>query len=179
MAWAAVGARGSSSSKAAGTTLGVSIASLTIPVGSILVAACVSDNFSTSQADTTDHSVGDSKGNTWIRLKEYTNSSGSAKDGITSSLWASQITTALLIAVDSVTLTLSGDGYARALGLYEYSVAGGNTFEVSDSYSGPRSGTVATYSISGLTSAEYLWLAVDGMEGPTGDTYTQDPDYVF
>lgn len=176
MAWGGGTERGNANSKTSGTTVSVS-PTAAIAVDRILVAYCVADNISTAEGDSTDHTVTDSQANTWTRLKESTNAAA-AGAAVTASLWVTKITTQIE-TTNTVTLTLSAAVTAKAIGLIEFTVGAGNTWTklaetagfVDTNTAGP------SRSHSGLANAEHLFLSLDGIEGGTGMTYTQDADY--
>lgn len=167
MAWAFVAHRGSANNKVAGTTISVS-PSANLDVGDIIVVRCVSDDSATNNG----HTVSDSKGNVWTLLRQQFSPGTDA----TSSLWASKLTASIL-TTDTITLTLTDSVSAKAVGIEEFSVAVGNTFSLIGGNSVNFSTATPTITLSGLPAATHLWLGSIGIEGPNGDTYTQDADY--
>lgn len=181
MAWTFLGHRGSATSK------GAFIGSLsvnptaTIPVGAILVVRVSTDNFQGEAGiDPTHFSVTDSKGNVYTKIQEFTRSPGGAnQDGVTGSLWAGEIATALTTA-DTVTINfLFIASWTSVIALEEFSVASGNTFAVVGSTSTRGTGTTPSATLSGLAAGfSYLFLGHIAIEGPNGDAFTQDADYL-
>lgn len=178
MSWASVAGRGGANTKTAGTQVSGS-PSGNIVVGAVCFVGCITNNFGTSDGNTSEHSITDTDGNVWTKLHEYTNAEGAAAAGVTVSVFATKVT-AQIDTTDSITLTCANSVTAKAICFWEASVAGGMTFQVAGT---PQNGDVTANAIgpsmviSGLGSAEYLFLAMDGLEGPSTDTYTRDADY--
>src|SRR3990167_4652154 len=108
------GHRGNAQEKVADTSLALTVANATIPAGSLVFFRAVTDNYSTTTEETINHSVSDSQGNTWTRIKEHTYSPiGNAADGVTVSLWYSILSTGLTSGSDTVTLTTGSNATAK------------------------------------------------------------------
>ena len=148
-------------------------------VGKILIVRCMSDNAdATHDADASLHSsVTDSRGNTYTKAKEWQFGTGGAGAGVTVSLWYCKVATALL-ENDLITLTLAISVTAKAIGATQFSITGASV-SLAGASGVVGTGTTPSVTLSGLPSAEYLWLGVTGREGPTGDTVTADADYGF
>lgn len=172
MSWTWQANRGSNNNKAAGTTLEVTLTG-TVAAGRVLIVSFVSDNQGTTQGDTTSVTCTDDQGNTYTRLFEYTKTAGSAADGVTLAAFYSVITTQLTTS-DTVNLSFN-NVIAKSASLEEWSIAG--TLTVKGSNTSGGTGTSPTVTLGSLASAEYLWIGAVGIEGPNGDTYTQDSDY--
>ncbi len=170
-----VGAVGSAQNKTAGSSIVVN-PTATLDVGDIIFARCVSDNLGTTTADSTEHTVTDSKGNTWIRDKERRFSAGAADDGVVISLWRCKITTQIL-TTDTVTLTLTSSRTSKGIDLHKWTVDAGNSLAVRAVVASNGTGTAVSIGVTGLTSTvTYGFLGTLGAEGPTSDTFTSDPD---
>lgn len=180
MSWAFVAHRGSAQNKVAASSISMN-PTANINVGEICVVRVVADNYSGASAVTNWHSVSDNKGNSWTKIREHTISSGgAANDGVTASLFISRIT-AQILTTDAITAAFNQSGFsfsppAKAIGAAIFS-NGGGTISVVGANSAIGTGTAPSVTLSGLTSAEYLWLGHVGIEGPNGDTFTQDGDY--
>jgi len=178
MAWTYVMATISAQNKVSSTTLsGYPFANL--PVGAIIAVQCSTDNPAGPEGETNYHSLSDSKGNTWTKIREQTRSpAGSAADGVTSSLWISQLTTEILTS-DTITLTVSTAVTAKTMSAHEFSAGAGNTWSVAGQNAAVGNTATPSVTISGLPSQEYLFLGQIGIEGPEADTFTDDPDYLW
>jgi hypothetical protein len=160
-----VGNRGTATSKTSGTTLTATV-SANVAAGDILIVIIAKDNTGTTDGDFAEVSgVSDSKGNTYTKAKEFTNGQGGAGSGATVSVWFSKITTALG-TTDTVTASFASAITAKAMTLAEFSVAAGATLQVaaSGATAGDAVSTLST-SITGLASAQYLFIAGDAYEG--------------
>lgn len=183
MSWTRNGLRGSVAAAAAGTTVGFTVGTANITVGEIAFFAVTTSNLSTTTGVTNDHlSVTDTSvggPNTWIKLGEYTYSpTAAANDGLTVSLWMTKVAFQLTSGSRSVTATLSGSVENRCAGLAAFSASSGNTPALAAAVQFVTgSSTSPSATLSGLVSAEYLFYAVLGTEGPDGDTFTNDADY--
>ncbi|MEM2107835.1 MAG: hypothetical protein QXL10_00925 [Candidatus Bathyarchaeia archaeon] len=176
MGWSFIAHRGSANNKTSGTSISVS-PNAAISAGRVLVVRCVSDNSGTTSGQSSEHtSVSDSKGNTYTKIREQRYSAGAAADGVVGSLWISRLTTALGTS-DTITLTLGAAVTAKAIGLEEYSITGVGVSVAGANGNSQAATTAPTCTLSGLTSAEYLWLGHVGIEGPNTDAFTQDSDY--
>lgn len=175
MAWAFVAHRGSASNKVSGAVLTVN-PTATLAVGAVVVAVCVADNIATVGGVSQTHVVADFKGNLWRKVREHTNA-GVAGAAITVSVWATQITTALL-TTDQIVLGLSAATTAKAIGLYEYSVGAGSAVVFAGANSSEQDATSSpTVTLNSLPNRSYALFGVVAREADTAGTYTQDVDY--
>jgi len=175
MAWAFVAHRGSANAKASATTISVSPTAALAVDSIIIVRGCTDNGSGDVGGESNRHSVSDSKGNTWTKIREH-NSGGGAASGVIGSLFISKITTQIE-TTDTVTLTIDIAVSARAVGLEEFSVAAGKTYSVIGVNGANGSSTAPTVTLSGLAAATHLFLGAVCIEGPNGDTFTQDADY--
>jgi hypothetical protein len=90
MAFTDVTARGSTSTTSNGTTLELR-PSANLTVGKLAVVCAVTDNYHTSDGASTEHALSDDQSNTWVKVGEYTDTDGSAADGVTISMFLSVI----------------------------------------------------------------------------------------
>lgn len=173
MAWAFVAHRGAGTNKAGAGTISVNpLANLV--VGAIIILRGVSDNISGNGAST-DHGFSDSKGNSWTRIIEHTRSPGGVgNDGVTLSLWISQIT----IQINTTdTITFTWPGTAAGMSIMELSVGAGNGYSIAGSAAATGTSGTPSVTLSGLSSTTYEWIGSLGVEGPNTDAFTQDVDY--
>jgi hypothetical protein len=171
MAFSAVTFRGGQVSNANGTTVSVS-PNANVVVGEILFAVAGSDNDATTDGQTTLHSISDSKGNTWTKVREQTETDGAANDGSTASIWWTKVETEITTG-DTVTLTLGVSKSDKCIGLLEVTVGAGNVVAVEQVGVGQNS---LTATVTGMTSREYLLVGWGVAEGEDS-TKTPDADY--
>lgn len=175
MAFGARSARGTQGERASDTSHVVTVANGNVTVGSILVSTWVTDNLATVDGTSNNHSqVVDSKGNTWTKAWERTESSGAAADGLCVSQWFTKVTTQLVSGTDTVTLTTSAAVTSKAVGLFQTSVGAGNTMQLESVGFGHDA---ASASLAGLTNTEKLLVGVHAGENEDV-TITEDADYV-
>jgi hypothetical protein len=162
--------------KTSGTTHGRTYAS-TVVVGTVVIVEWVTDNFSTSAGDTTEHSsVTDTQGNTYTKLFERTTTAGVAGDGVTRSVWITQITTQVTTA-DTATLTIANAVTAKVVRGLGRTVTGGNTWQNDGVTHATGSDTAPTVTSATLSSIERLWVGLVGWEGISTNFSTEDADY--
>jgi hypothetical protein len=166
--------RGSSQLAASSTTQTISPSSA-IVVDRIAWVSVAADNISTSDGDTTDHSISDTDSHTWSKVFEHTNTeAGAGADGVTVSLWLTKVTSEIGTG-DTVTCTYGSAVTDGVMFIGEFQVGAGLSFVVGsvdhDLQEGAGSAT-----LSGMTSREYLLFGTLGREGETASV-TEDGDY--
>lgn len=180
MPLAFVAARGTAQLKSATTTLSVA-PTATIAAGRIVVATCASDNTSTTDGETSEHTVTDTKSNVWTKGREQCESGGAASAGITISKWVCSATNELS-TTDSVILTLAASHLSKVIGIEEWSLSAGATVSIIGVNGTSNSTSAApTITLAALPAGvEYAFLAAAGREGggaaPGG--LSIDPDYL-
>ena len=175
MSIAFVAHRGNANTKIAGMTLGIN-PNLTIPAGALLIVRCVSTNDAgAANGDSVQHSVTDSQGNIYTRLKEF--AENTAADKLIVSVFASQIASALTTG-DTVTLTTPTET-VRIIALEEFSSDPGEILFLEATAAVSASTKTPSVSVAGLDNIEHLFGAVVGAVGPPdqGGAYIQDSDY--
>ncbi len=177
MAWTFTASRGTAGNNTDATTMAMS-PSAAIPVDAIAVVVLSTDNQATTDGNSNEHSsVADTDSHTWTKLYEWTETSGSADDGVTTSLWATKVTSEIGTG-DTVTVTLATSAQASAMGIAEFAVAAGKTFSAVDQEGhGLPEDDAVTVTISGLSSGARLWLAAVGLEARPNRYGTEDADY--
>ena len=177
MAWAFVAHRGNALTKVSGATLAVN-PTATLVVGAVVIVRCAADNLAAASGETTEHSVADSKGNTWTKMREHCSAGGGAALGVTISTFVSQITVELLTS-DTITLTVTSAVSAKVIAIEEFSIGAGNTVTVTADEGGIEGGGANNYSISlsGLASTEYLFFGHVGFEASNIADHVLDTDY--
>jgi hypothetical protein len=184
MAWSHLGNIGTATlPKTSGTSL-VLTPTATLNAGNvgILVIAC--DNTQTTDGSTNEVSqVTATPTGNWTKLREYCNGGGGAANGTVVAVYytkaAADVTTS-----DDITITFANAVVAKAATLHEFSIGAGSTVEVAgtpqdladDAVDNPGSQT-----ISGLTSAEYLFVRACGYEGTvaSGSPITVTANYTL
>lgn len=179
MAFASVGTLGVTVlPKTSGTTQALAV-SADAEVGNVVVVGSAWDNAGTSQADTSQLSIADDSGNTWIKIRERTYSAGAANDGVTVAVWVSKITTQISSGAN-ITVTSASARTAKVTGAWEFSMGSGTlTFDgvggTDYQTASAAASDPASMSLASLVSQEYLLVHAIGSEG--GTTHTGDADY--
>ena len=175
MAWTFIAHRGTANNKVSGTTVSVS-PTVAIPVAAVVIVRATSDNLSNLAGDQLNHTVTDSVGNLWTKIREENFPAGAAL-GVTSSLWISQLHVALPTS-SSVTLTISSVVDAKVISLVEFALDQGSGPEIVATAGTTGTSTTPSVTLSNLVRDQYLYLGAVGIEGPNGDAFTQDVDYL-
>lgn len=180
MAWTSLGTLGAGNdTKTSANTLTLTTTAAT-SAGDVVVVVIAKDNTTTTDGDNNEvTSISDSAGgNTWTKARERTNSQAAAAAGATGSIWFSKLTNAIASG-GTITANFSANSTADAMSAWKFSITFGNVVSVESGVDGtPEDATtVPVATISGLTSQQYLFVAVTAVEGPSGDAFTQDADY--
>lgn len=169
--------KGGSATTTNGATLSVS-PNANIAAGQIVVVRCASDD--AANAANPFHTLADSKGNTWTKIREQRNlqTAGTANDGVIGSLWVALITNPIL-TTDTITLTCAASVGGKAIGVQEFTPYGTVTGLTVTSNNGANGTNTAapTTGITGIAAVARLWVGAVAIEGPVGDVFTQDADY--
>lgn len=178
--WAAItslGDLGSANSAASGTTL-VITTTATAEVGNEITVHTGFNNTSGTDADNSEiTSIVDSAGNTYAKLCEYTNGETGAGTGITASLYKARVTSQLSSG-GTITITYANTITARAARAWEWSAT--NALELVGTCQQAAGDNIdpPSQSISGLSSAETLFIRVIGEEEGSDDAdLTVTTDY--
>lgn len=169
---------GTGTSTSAGTTLTLTAGSNQTEPGFLVVLLIALDNTGTTDADFSEvSSVADSAGNTWIKRAEYTNGQGSAGAGATISAWTSVLTTQIPTG-GTITATLANSVTSKAMSGYVIKITNGNSASVSGSVQTLANDAAdpGSMAISGLTSAEYLFIRAVAAEDNAA-THTETASY--
>lgn len=174
MAWTHINSEGTSS-KSSNTTLALNPG--TNPAAdSIVFAVYSTDNpDNVGPLETTHHSMADDQGNTWAKIVEF-QGNGNANTTVTTSLWISKLDTTI---TGNITGTLDVALNVRVLLMSEFTVGAGKTFSLPTFGDGRNSGSGTSPLVSsGATdNIEHLYIGVTGVEGPSGDSFTDDSEY--
>ena len=165
--------------KVSSTSLPVPINDLSLSGGSVIVVLTAWDNTDTADGQTTRLSCSDSAGNTYVKAMEFTNGQGAAEAGATVAIFVTvpdfDLPFGGTVKVTSDTARVAK--VARVLrfdmepGLYAEVVIVGTATAADDGVD------PSAMTISGLDSAEYLFVHAIAIEGPSSDTYTATPLY--
>lgn len=141
---------------------------------SIVVVVCSTDNpDNTGPGEKTFHTITDDQGSSWTRLMEY-QAAGNGNASVITSVWASKLTATI---TGNITCTLLSNRNAKVIIMSEYTVAASKTFSNAGAARTSGTGSSPSILLSGLPSAAYNWIGVVGVEGPAGDSFTEDSDY--
>lgn len=147
----------------------------TVETGRLLVVGCTTDNPDTTDGATTHYTVTDSQSNSYTRAIEQQRGSPGASAGILGSVWYSTITTQLSTS-DTVTCTIDTAVTGKAISASEYSFT-----EPSVTLAGSNASLASTSApsttLSGLSSAEYLWFGLTSFEHSNAQCTSGDADY--
>ena len=164
-AWGAWGTGGATcatqSEAAATTTLACTLGTQNLEAGNVAVVTCSTDNVSTTDGNTNDHSaVTDSGSNTYTKAYEFTKSGGAAAAGATVSVHFSKLTTGLTSGSSTITCNFASVTDKAMHLVAEFTIAVGNVVSVVGTPQGAAvtGADAGALTISGLTSAEYLFV---------------------
>lgn len=152
----------------------------TLAAGNYALLAVVIDNTSSSAGQTTAISVADNgPGATWTRLREQTQATSAALDGVSCALFLAYLGTSLTTS-HTVTISLTASATAKGAGLAELSCAAGKYIALSASgTNGSNAAASTSYSValSGLTSVAGLYVGMSSAEDELDSAVTLDTAY--
>lgn len=123
MAWASAGASNEANVNTSASSWGALTTAACIP-GEVLIVCFATDNITTTDVASNDHTSVTSTGDTWTKIGEFTNGNGAANAGATISAWH------CLFAGSPgtiITLNLSGSVAAKACSLLRFTIGAGST----------------------------------------------------
>jgi len=156
VAFASVGSLGTAQEKVSDTQLALAVTA-NAEVGNLVAVWVAMDNAGTADADTTQLAVTDDAGNEYVLLKERTESSGAANDGVVGAIFASRIKTQLNSG-QNIYATSSSARTAKAMAAHEFTFGTTGFAIASTAVLNNTSGDPAAISLSSLTSRQYLLL---------------------
>lgn len=167
--------RGSTSNITSQSSTTVALASGgSIATGNYLIARVAMDNSGTSGAART-LTVTDTHSNTWTTLTGANRTAGSAaNDGSTCYIAYAKVTTGFSNG-DNLTFTYSGAVVAKAIVVEEWVGLDATTPIAVSETTATGGSTTPSISRTPLASGQLFYGALS-VEGPTGDTYTEDSD---
>lgn len=152
-----------STNSLAGTWQGVNAAA-----GDVIFVQIACNNTGTGDGDLSEvTSVVDSVGgNTWTKVKEWTNGQGAAAAGATVAAFYSALTNGLTAAVSTITVNFANTITAKVMVGMQFTKSAGTTVSVAGTVQTEvvDNGDAASLTISGLPSQEYLFIRVIGSE---------------
>ena len=177
--WSAVGSLGAASSKSSNQASLTLNTTAVLEVGRVAVVLVAVDNSQTTDGDESAvTNLTDTAGNTYNKIREFTNGQGAAQAGACISVWytkaafqlnsGQQITASFSNATSRDAAAISAWKFALALGGV-ISVAGSTT--LANDNADPGSLDLS------LPSGEYLWIRAQAHERPGSDTYTKTVAY--
>jgi hypothetical protein len=148
-----------------------------VEANNVLIISIAVDNTGTTDADNNEvSSVTDTKSNTYSKLGEFTQSSGAAADGVTTSLWQSRITTQLETS-DTITVNFANTVVAKAFQCWEFTAGAPLTVAGSNQNATTGNGW-GSLSISGLAAGtEYLYFRACSKESADNVQMTATTNY--
>ncbi len=161
MTFSAITGRGNSREQTSDTSISHS-PSANLTVGKLVFIGAVTDNFPTSDGASSQHTITDSKGNTWTKILEYTETDGVAADGVTVSLHYSIITTQIN-NTDTITLTCANAVTAKHICCFEVTKTAGTSIQVDVTGVG-QGATSASYA-NAIPGNQQLVVVIGGAEG--------------
>jgi hypothetical protein len=171
MTIASVGTLGANSSTAADQSSIAMNASATAEAGHVVIVVVATDNAGTVDGDEgAVSSIVDSSGNTWSKAIEYAYTKGAARGAAVVSVWYCIVATQI-DSGDTITanLTNSADRDAACISAWEFTISGSSLSVAGSAVLGTNGGNPGpSMTLSGLASAEYLWLRADAVETQTG-----------
>jgi len=172
MTFTSVGNLGVGASSVSSTSFNATTAA-TLTAGNIGILAVVTDNTTTTDGNTSDHStVTDSSGAvSWTKLYEYTNGESAAEAGVTTSLWLRPRQGSDLASGSTVTITLGTARVDKTASSWQFTCSADPTQAASavgtlvDAANG-----FGSASFSSLPSKEYLFFRACGKEANVAST---------
>lgn len=167
MAFGALSNNGAGSNKAASTSVTNNLSATTASAGDLVIVRVALDNTSTVDAQTSEvSSITDSVGgNTWTKYGEFCNGQGGAGSGATVSVWGTVLANAMSAA--TITANLANSVTAKAMRITSCTIGAGVTISVNSLQTLANDGAdPGNMTISGLSSAEYLFIRAIAVEDP-------------
>lgn len=158
------GSLGTVQEKTSDTTIVLTVTG-TAQVGDLVAVLVTVDNLGTTDGETSQLSIADSAGNTWTKVREQTESSGVAADGLTAAIFVCRVTTQIDSGVDTITVTSTSAVTAKAMEAWAFSAVAGTVMVAAVSVGNAGSGQPPALSLTGLEDGQhYLNLYLLGME---------------
>jgi hypothetical protein len=120
---------GTGISAASSTTFTLTTATNTLASGDFALLTVASDNTSTADANSSDHTSVSGGTGTWSKLGEYTNGNGAAAAGVTTSVWLFQATGTVSLGT-VITVTLGTARVDKVASMWKYTKAAGTSIRL-------------------------------------------------
>lgn len=174
MAWANLGASGTAASSTSSSTLNFTLPAA-IDVGNVGLLRVVSDNISTADGNTNDHTSVSGWTGTITKLGERTNTvGGAAGDGVCVSLWL--LEASAIIAVNTVlTINFSASVADKSAAFQRFSKGAGTTARAIGAVAtggADASNNPGALALAGLDSSSRLYVRAVGVEGNSSTSLT-------
>jgi hypothetical protein len=156
----------------------LSAVAATLAVGKVAFLMLACDNVATTDGNTNlVTSVDDDKGNSWTKLREYTNSRGSAAAGATVAMFYSVIT----VANPTITAHFASNIVAKCFRVYSFTASSNPSISIVGTPvdEATVNADVGSLTIGSLANAQHLWFRVIASETDTNglssvsSTFTQ------
>lgn len=161
MAIASGGTLGTGAHSTSASSFTFTTATNTLASGDTAVLVVSTDNLSTSDGQTSDHTTPSGGTGVWSKLGEYTNSpGGAAGDGVTVSAWLFRATGTVNTGT-TITVNLAGAVVDKSCAFWKYTVAAGKTLIASASLQTSEvngANGFGSSAFSGLSSLSRLYL---------------------
>lgn len=177
MAFGAPVSRGTAAIRNSSGTTSIVAVNANIVVGRLVLVRAGFDNQTTSDGETNQLSCADASGNTWVKVKEWTETSGAARDGTVHALFLSVITTQIDSGAN-ITVTSTAATLARVTAVDEVTIGASAVAFITPVQAAGGAGNSDTTDLtySGLASREYLLIG-SGSQERSSSGYTVDSDY--
>lgn len=147
--------------------------------GDLALMIVATDNITTTDGVTNDHTSVTGGTGTWTKLGEYTNGNGSAAAGCTVSLWCFQSTGTNAIGT-VFTINIASAIVDASAQAWKFTVAAGNSLQNGSAVQNNATDASANYgsvSFSGLSSLSRLWLRALAKEANVSSNLTQSAGF--
>jgi hypothetical protein len=179
-AWGAGDAAGTVCSEAASTSsISTTFTGGDFNVGNVAIIVCASDNTGSSDGNSNEHNAAsDSSGNTYTKLYEYTEGTGGAAGGATVSVHYAIIDTQVNTPFGTIQCNFASSVTDKCITGFEFTIGAGNTVSlVGSTGEASNGGDAGSLSISGLSSAEYLFVRGIATESNAATSMTATASY--
>lgn len=182
MAIASVGTLGTGVHSTSATSFTLTTVTNALAAGDFAILSVVTDNTSTTDANSSDHTSVTGGTGTWTKLGEYTNGNGAAEAGVTTSLWLFEATGTNAIGT-VITMNLATARIDKAAGFWKFTKAAGNSIRLVTGTTNPINNGVdaandfGSVAFSGLASASRLYYRALGKEANSTTNITPSTNF--
>ena len=183
MAITSGGTLGTGASSTSASSFTFNTATNTLASGDHGILIVSTDNRSTADGETNDHTSVTGATGTWTKLGEYTNTvGGAAGDGVCVSVWRF-VASGTVNTGTTITINLSGNATDKTCTFWKFTVGAGNTLVRQGGTTNPVYNTTdasngfGSVSFSSLASANRLYLRGLGKEANTTTQITNSTNF--